>query len=145
MKIKAIEYIPKETILEVEEITLLTIKEAEALPENIRDYENWWWLQSAGCESDLAAYVSFDGSANKCGFSVDFSDGGVRPALKIINMQFHNIGDIISIKNKRYVVIAEDRVLYDDDLICYRFDVDSNDYEKSEIKQIVDKWLEEEK
>lgn len=39
----------------------------------------WWWLRSPGIESFSAAYVDSDGSVSDR--RVDYSDGGVRPAL----------------------------------------------------------------
>ena len=143
MKIQAIEYTPKETTLEVEEITLLTADEAKKLPKSIREYRAHWWLHSPGTVSECVTYVNIYGDIDNYGIYVDYNFGAVRPVLKIKNIQFHNIGDIISIKGKRYVVISENQVLYDDEIVYNRFDTNSNDYEKSEIKQIVEKWLED--
>ncbi|MBO4418498.1 MAG: TIR domain-containing protein [Oscillospiraceae bacterium] len=43
----------------------------------------WWWLRSPGSDSRLAASVFGDGSVDFSGFSVDFVNDAVRPALWI--------------------------------------------------------------
>lgn len=43
----------------------------------------WWWLRSPGGYQDKAAYISPDGFLDIDGRYVDFSNGGVRPALII--------------------------------------------------------------
>ena len=43
----------------------------------------WWWLRSPGNNSDVAAYVSTDGSVYYHGCLVDYGNGPVRPALWI--------------------------------------------------------------
>ena len=48
--------------IEVTEITLLTVEEARMLPEQIREYEDWWWLRSPGCFYSRVAGVRDDGS-----------------------------------------------------------------------------------
>jgi hypothetical protein len=49
----------------------------------------WWWLRSSGNNSYSAASVIRGGSVRVCGLGVNFSNGGVRPALwlKLSNQQ----------------------------------------------------------
>lgn len=144
---KALRYTPTEIEIEITGISLLTIEEVEVLPENIRQYGDDWWLRTPGFYSYHAAYVSNNGSIGDYGGDVDDVDDygvSVRPTLTVANLDSLNlkIGDILVIKNKKYIYIGDNRVLYNDKAVYHRFDKESNDYEKSEIKKIVDKWLE---
>jgi len=140
---KALKYNPEEIDIEVTDISLLTVEEAERLPENIREYEDWWWLRTPGISSHYAAFVHFDGPVSILGAGVTHVNVGVRPALTISNLEDLGVrvGDTIIIQDKKYVVVSDNKVLYNDDAVYHRFDKDSNDYEKSEIKKIVDGWL----
>jgi hypothetical protein len=44
---------------------------------------SWWWLRSPGYTQDRAAYVDGDGHVFLSGNNVDYSEGGVRPALRV--------------------------------------------------------------
>ncbi|MBO5319388.1 MAG: toll/interleukin-1 receptor domain-containing protein [Ruminococcus sp.] len=63
-------------------IYLLSIDEAKALSEEIRETGSWWWLRSPGSFQDCAAGVSSDGSLRTFGVNVD-NENGVRPALNL--------------------------------------------------------------
>ena len=43
----------------------------------------WWWLRSPGFYQSYASYVYYDSLVNSYGYGVDYSYGGVRPALWI--------------------------------------------------------------
>lgn len=43
----------------------------------------WWWLRSPGYDSDLAAYVSSNGSVYDGGYHVSREGGAIRPAMWI--------------------------------------------------------------
>ena len=139
--VKALKYTPTEVDIEITDISLLTIEEVEALPENIKQYGDYWWLRSPGYSSCRAAYVYYGGSVDGYGSGVGNSFFAVRPAITISNPTFE-IGDIIEIQNKKYVSITQNKVLYNDKVIYHRFDTSTNDYDKSEIRAIVDGWLE---
>lgn len=143
---KARRCIPKDIEVEVTNITLLTIEEVCALPPDIRRYRGWWWLRSPGCTSACAVVCCAVGIVDYYGYEVDYFNGTVRPALTLSNLDYEplEIGEEISIEGKNYIAIGKDRVLYNDNLVLHRFDKKSNEYEKSEIKKIVDKWLKEE-
>ena len=66
----------------VDHIYLLSIDEANALDNSIRNNGSSWWLRSRGNSSYLAAIVRDDGRVSKGGFGVE-SDCGVRPALNL--------------------------------------------------------------
>ena len=140
---EAIRYIQKDIEVEITNITLLTIEEVRALPPDIRCYCGWWWLRSPGCTSACAAVCCAVGTVDYYGYEVNYFNGTVRPALTLSNLDSEplEIGEEISIAGKNYIAIGKDRVLYNDKLFLHRFDKKSNEYEKSEIKKIVDKWL----
>ncbi len=144
---KALKYTSTEIDIDITDISLLTIEEAEALSENIRRYAHWWWLCSPGAYSDDAAYVSRNGYVYDCGDYVGDDDGGVRPALTIADLDSLNlkIGDPLVIQDKEYIYIGNNKVLYNDKPIYHRFNLGPNDYKKSAIKKIVDNWLKPER
>ena len=136
-------YKPMETDLEIEGISLLTVCEVENLPEEIREYKTWWWLKTAGDEPDRAAIVDNFGFISYDGDDVFYDSSTVRPAVTIRNLESLNleIGDSLMIQGKKYVYIGGSKALYNDEAVYHRFDAESNDYEQSEIKQIVENWL----
>lgn len=140
---KALKYNPTEIDIDITDISLLTLKEIERLPEKIRRYDDWWWLRSPGGFPGCAAYVYSDGSVDDYGYDVDYDCIAVRPAITVSNIRFE-IGDAIVIQGKKYVAIAPNKILYNDEVVCHRFDKESNEYEKSKIKKIVDGWFERE-
>jgi len=137
-------YEPREIELEIEDISLLTTDEAGKLPEEIREYREWWWLKTAGDDTDRAAYVDSGGFVDCHGDDVCCGTYAVRPAVTIRNLESLNfeIGDPLMIQGEEYVYIGNNRALYNDEVTYDKFDEVSNDYEKSLIKQVVDKWLE---
>jgi len=139
-------YEPREIELVIEDISLLTTAEAEELPEEIREYKGeWWWLKTAGGDTDCAVLVDYLGFIDHDGVSVFLDAYAVRPAVTIRNLESLNlkIGDPLMIQSEKYVYIGNSRVLYNDEFTYNKFDAVSNDYEKSDIKKIVDKWFEE--
>lgn len=144
-KMKALKYIPTDIEIEITDISLLTLKEAEKLPKSIREYYNYWWLQTPANDSIFAATVHDDGAVVNHSSFVYYNKNAVRPAITISNLKDLgvSVGDTITIQNKKYVVISDDKVLYDDEIVYHRFDGSTSDYEKSEIKKVVDEWLNE--
>ena len=142
-KMKVTRYNPEEIEAVVTDISLLTLEEAKALPENIRQYRGWWWLRTPGDERFTVAFVYNGGSVNSYGTDIGYNYNCVRPVLTIADLDFFDleVGDTLAIQNKRYIYIGDNRVIYNGELVYHRFDEDSNDYEKSEIKKIVDNWL----
>ena len=136
----------KRTIEQVEitGITLLSIDEAEMLPTRLREYNGWWWLRSRGDHSTCAATVINDGSVIDYGGYI-YCDGiAVRPALTVKSSNLE-IGDIICLGGKEWEVINDKYAFCTTNIGFHGFDGNSNDYDKSEIKQFVESWLKKEK
>ena len=134
--------------LKINGATLLSVEEAEnLLTMEDRKYRCWWWLRSPGDFSDCAASVYGGGDVYYRGYGVDSEGDCVRPALKISNLQSSNllIGDVFEVGDWKFKVISENLAwLYEQDIGSHRFDEETNIYEQSEIKQIVDNWFEKE-
>lgn len=143
---EAIIHIPQKVKLDIIDISLLTVDEAKTLPEEIRVYSEWWWLQTSGNDSNLATCVNSYGSIFGYGDYVYEGSNAVRPALTISNLDSFGleIGATIEIQGEEYIVITQDKVLYNDKPIRHRFDGSTNNFSDSEIKGIVDNWLKEE-
>ena len=150
MKIEKIITTTQAVGINVTEITLLSIEEAKEVNENTRCIHNNWWLRSPGNDTKYAAYITCDGDVYEDGFNVDYSHFGVRPALKIRNMNSKlNIGDAIIFAEKKWTVINDTTVLCDSIIgeSCFRNDwgaTDANDYEASDIKKFLEAWKENE-
>ena len=135
---------------------LLTIAQAEKLPEEIRrckapdDYDGsrnrdgncCWWLCSPGDSMYHASTIDCKGCVDTYGFNVHYHDGGVRPALRI-ESEVLNIwpkdGDTIYYMGYEWFDISEyigfPCLLMKTCLPKTRcFDEDSNDYGSSAIK-----------
>lgn len=135
------------TNFKIKGATLLSVDEAEVLPLRLRQYKTWWWLRSPGDDSTYAASFYSDGSVDNYGFSVDYDFGAVRPALQIKNLESSNfeIGDLFKFGNKEFEIISDSLAFCTTDIGKHRFDLYSNDYEKSLIKQYIDEWFEDSK
>ncbi len=132
-----------ETELEIKDVSLLTVREAKKLPEEIRQYREPWWLRTAGNSSDEVAFVHYDGFVNSIGDIVSCDYYAIRPAITIKNLESLNfeIGDTLMIQGKKYLYIGNNKALYNDELVCGKFDDKSSDYKKSKIKLALSKWL----
>ena len=130
---------------DVKEMTLLTTEQAERLPDELLSCGEWWWLRSPGSYHDCAAGVSLDGFINCNGYYVHYGGDCVRPAFVIPGLD-SKIYDKVHIGGYRYTldgnyiggclctVIDKDLVLADDVVCRHRFDLKSNDWDKSELK-----------
>ena len=143
----------KITPRDIREITLLSIEEAEKVPQELRMLEEngylcWWWLRSPGYDSRHAASVNRDSSVYYNGDHVGTVDICVRPALKTENLSF----DLKKFEKAKmfghtWTAVTKDLVLCDDSLgkMAFRKDYDTpnaNNYEKSDIKAWLGDWLE---
>ena len=135
--------------LKVQEITLLSAKEAENVDQYILAGGSWWWLRSPGKDPRTAASVNESGHIISRGNGVNIS-GGIRPALRIENLESGNyqIGDVIRIADKAWTVVSSDLVLYNGIIGHGRFRKeweasDSNDYEASDVKKWLHNWAAE--
>lgn len=128
---------------DITNITLLSIEEAQKLPIEVRKYSVWWWLRSPGDNPYIAATASHFGYVVPNGDYVDYDLEGVRPVLTIKNLDSQNLTlySNILINEKKFIVIGQDAVLYDDRPIRHYFNrrlAQGNDYETSGIKKFVE-------
>jgi hypothetical protein len=71
----------------------------------------------------------------------------VRPALRIRNLDSLNleVGTTFKVLDRPVYYIGNNKVLLCEDIGEHRFDIKSNDYKHSEIKDWLEKWLDNEK
>lgn len=102
--------------LEVTGITLLSVEEAEKMPEKLCLIGDWWWLRSPGHYAYTTADVGGFGHVDTVGNNVDSSDFGIRPALKISNLESLNLaeGDEIEVADHTWTVIPGSMALCND-------------------------------
>lgn len=129
---------------DIESIYLLSIQQAERLPKYILAIGDSWWLRSPGTFCG-AVEVDENGNVNYFGLKVDYNRGGVRPALKIKNLDLLNleIGETVKVFGLLAQCIGDNSVLLCESITNHRFDSKSNDYETSEVKRFIEEWLKE--
>jgi len=127
--------------------TLLTDKEAEQLPQRLREYKKYWWLKSPGYSSLRSAFVIDPGFIDDWGICVSDSIV-VRPVLIISNLESSNlkIGDTFKFGDREFEIISTDKAfcLGDIGTSIFRNDwkaSDANVYEKSDVKKFIDNWF----
>lgn len=147
MKVKVIKAEELKLNLEIVEATLLTVEEAEKLPERLRKHAYVWWLQSCGYCSDYAACVYPDGIVSHDGDYVCFYYD-VRPVLVISNLESLGlkIGDIFEFGDKEFEIISNNKAFCLTDIGNNVFKRDSNvlnanNYERSDVKKFIDYWF----
>ena len=150
MKIEKLTTVTETAELDFDGITLLSLEEYKEFKDRIPIRGFWWWLRSAGGKDIKRA----DG-VNQLGYSdsciVKFPHGGVSPVLRIKNFESSvlKIGDRFKLKNHTWTVISNDYALCDDSIgdCPFRnkcFEPDANDYEKSDVKEFVERWWNDE-
>lgn len=147
MVTKPIKFFERE---DIEQITLLTIEQAEKVPKNVLARNDWWWLRTAGQHPNFAAFVDEDGDIYEEGFIVYHAYNGVRPAFRITGVSL-DFNELVYIGKLPCTAIDKDLVLANE-LICdHRFGRETNDWETSEIKAFIesssfwDEYIEKEK
>ncbi|MBR6271392.1 MAG: hypothetical protein IKR26_04490 [Lachnospiraceae bacterium] len=139
---KAYEFIKREIDVNIEGITLLSIEEAEELPQTVRVCEESWWLRTPGDGSDCAAVVRSGGSVDYIGYDVYDCFAAVRPALKIANIKaYRPYEDKLEVFRINWIYIGDNLWLAEEPIFHSEFDEESNNYEKSEIKKELEDWL----
>lgn len=130
--------------------TLLSIGEAERLPDHLRKYSNWWWLRAPGLSRYTAASICNDGSVYYTGDLVYNTGGCVRPALRIRNFESSDfkIGDRFKFGGKEFEIISDNLAFCTGDIgrCLFRTDwraPDANFYEASDVKKKLDRWFHE--
>lgn len=61
---------------------------------------SWWWLRTAGEDSDMACYISSGGFFMYEGVEVERSDGGIRPAMWISTAETNSASLSVDIPTK---------------------------------------------
>ena len=128
--------------------TLLSEKEAESLPLNIRSIGKGWWLRTGHLpiEDGYLGSVAVVGSD---GFVSDYDDIdspyilGARPALLLLNLEEtgYKVWDKFKFAGDIFTIISENYALCDDIVggtRAFGYDID---YEKSDVKKFVDYWF----
>ena len=68
-------------LLSVDEARRYFRSDSDRVARNSQGQASWWWLRSPGLNTYGACYVNSAGYINLIGRSVDYTSGGVRPAL----------------------------------------------------------------
>jgi len=127
--------------LSIQDITLLSIGEAESVPEQYRQFYTYWWLRSPGNSHDYAAVVSPGGGVNSIEMPVYIDNRYVRPALIISNLKSFKLPIYSKVEldnGTKWIIISDNMLLCNDGSFGkLNFDEDSNDYDNSEIKQYI--------
>jgi len=127
---------------DIEGIYLLSEEEAQNIPSWILACGGSWWLRSAlALYSYGAWYVNgYYGYLDNDDYS---ATNLVRPAFSITNLdnQGLEIGETVKVLGRIAQYIGNNSVLLCDGIGERRFDGESNDYEKSEIKRYIESWL----
>lgn len=147
--------IAKDAELDITGARLLTITEAEALPERLRVSDYVWWLRTAAAVHDniwcqltrnYIAAVHEDGCISYHICDIDFYS--VRPALKIANLRSSDlkIGDIFEFDEYKFEIISNNLAFCLDSIrsMAFREDwraLDAYDYIKSDVKKYIDDWF----
>lgn len=144
MKVNCIRQVGQIEDIEILGATLLSEEEAKLLPTEMLAAGYCWWLSSQGYEPAYACCIYGDGYIyHYC--TIDNS-AGVRPVLKInLNSSSLKIGDKILFGDYCFTIISDKSALCDKIIgtCVFRKDWDAenaNDYEKSDIKRLVDAW-----
>ena len=132
-----------DTNLEFTGATLLSVDEAMCYLSR-EDRENYveWWLRTKGEWSDAASYVFVNGIISNVGIDIK-RQNAIRPALIISNLGEFKVGDIFSIGEYYFKIIRPQMAwMYQQDIGFDIFDNESNNYETSHVKQVIDAWYE---
>ena len=134
-------------------IFLLSTEEYERYKAKIPPMFCWWWLRSLGYDSNLVAFVNYDGAVPRRGCGVNGNGGVVRPALNISNLKIGKelkpCKPPVFVKNKlvfngvTWVQIDDGLYISELPIAFRRFDAESNNYENSEIRKFLLDWFED--
>lgn len=129
---------------DVKGITLLSVDEAETVPEDIRKASYTWWTRTPGDE-DSRVFAVWAGGLVESDDSYVGVDLGVRPALIVPNLSSYNLPDYskVSLFGKDWYVLNNLNYLFANDVLDdIPFDDNkNNNYETSYIKKWVERWL----
>lgn len=140
-------YIPVETTMELIGATLLSVDEFEKHKEYITPINGEWWLRDAGKIAGFAGYVYYDGTGEWHGDpegSPIEDEKLIRPAVtfeaEALSEKLH-MGDRFDIGETAFTVISNNMAIANKPIGEGYFDAQSNDYEQSSVKGMVEKWF----
>ena len=129
--------------------TLLSVEEAKNLDKEILKADKDWWLRSPAHYANYATCVGGDSGCVYIAGSNVKGNFGVRPALKLSNLESSNlqIWDKFTFGNHDFTIISDCYALCNDCVGRCTFRKDSeaenaNKYEASDIKGYVEAWFE---
>ena len=132
----------------IQEITLLSVEEANRLSKSDRTIDGWWWLRSPGKPHHHAAFVNYNGEISSFGTPVTRDYGCVRPALRISCFPPNlTVGSKTELFGCCWTKISRDLLLCDTSVGTTAFhelvlDPNPNEFETSDIRVWLNKWLE---
>lgn len=135
------------SMIDIEEVTLLSIEEYEESRENIPLLNEDWWLRSSGYGSNSAVIVDYCSCVNLSGSIVDINYYVVRPVLRISNLESLNLRekDTFRLAGHDWTVISGELAICNDHIGNHIFredwrSEDANDYKRSDVKKYLDTW-----
>lgn len=138
---------------QIQEITLLTKKEAEGLPLEIRNTILAWWLRTPGIYRGTVMAVNSHGEIEN-GINACNENCGIRPVLQISNLNPNlKLHSVVRILDREWIVIGNEKVLSKHIVGFTAFrkrrpisdGEDMGCYESSDIKRWLEEWLRHER
>lgn len=126
-----------------DEIFLLSTDEYKKYVDVIPEIEAWWWTRTPGAHESKAVSVHRNGTVDTIGEYVKYGWVAVRPALTITHDIFAKlkVGDRYVKYDFPWIKIDDTLAIAEVPIGFVRFDVESNDYEESEVRQYLINWL----
>lgn len=119
------------------DVTLLSKEEYQQCMKRLPQVDGWWWLCSPGYDFCHVAGVFGDGTLDEDGRGITNPMGAVRPAFRLKKGTFDGSGGKVRIGDLLCTVINPELALSDTNLCLRRFDLESNEWESSELYR----WL----
>lgn len=135
---------------EITEASLLTVDEIESMTEKTRmaafsGLVERYWTRTPGDYGCVSVVLSSFGiyrsgrPINVKGEVAPYIVVNLKDALEKEDINVSDlIGEEVSVNGYKFVIISEDRLIYRDNLIMRRFDMMSNIYEESELKEYIE-------
>ena len=138
----------------IKAIRLPSPDEVKALPTWIIATGSAFWLNTPGSDKGYinrkkdyslkhVAAVRPNGAVDSFGYDVDLELVGVLPLLKVddVNSCGLCIGETVSILGLLAHYVGNDSLLLCEPICNRRYDAESSDYDKSELKRYLAQWL----
>ncbi|GEM_PF-3870538 len=125
---------------DIESVSLLSMDEYKKNRDLIPVVKCWWWINSPGIYKKNAMYIFIDGEIYTEGYKVDSDRAGIRPVFRLKPEAAHGLklGEKVIIGKYSATVLDNDSCLLDDVVCNHRFDIASNNWEKSELKSFIE-------